>query len=162
MTSTIYFRKTYKQRANRIRRAKGLIGVGNRRNVNVYDTQMGTGKFYKRTGSEKTKQGPTVAGVRGCGYTVAYRPHDSKGKGTGYVAVSGPFKTREQAVRDGKKPRTSTRKPSRRVFGVRRGYGDDLYSWCVYDKRTGRTVIDGESRQQASYLADKLERDHCG
>lgn len=151
--TTFYFQKACNSRTHRIRR-----GVSGMRTANVYNVWKGTGKIYKRTGKEKRECVGTIVGRQGEWFQVRYET-------SGYK-TSGPFKTREEAAQARKGSSGKPSKPSRKYFGVRRGYGDDMYSWAVYDKRSGRTVVDGESRQQAGYLADKLEKEarekECG
>jgi len=42
-------------------------------------------------------------------------------------------------------------------YTYRKYMGDDLYSWAVF--KDGRPVCTGESRQQAKYIKERLERE---
>ena len=146
----IKYIRLYRTFENSIRRTKGY-----RRRWNAYTCWVGTGKFYRRgpcIGQEKDKLIARIIGERGEWYRIVWK--------LGGFSRFGPFKTRDEAA-TAKEPRGSNprRKPTRKFYGVRRGYGDDLYSWTVYDKRTGRTILDGESRHQAGYYADKFEKE---
>lgn len=136
---SIKYQRGYLPHEKRILRTKGFSS-----NWHLYNC--------RRVVDEKnTKHLGQIVGRRGEWYRVAY-------KDGGYKKTSGPFKSRDEAAQS-KKPSTSSRTPTRKFFSVRRGYGDDLYSWAVYDKRTGRTILDGESRHQAGWYADKFERE---
>lgn len=122
----------------------------------VYVVSRGTGKEYKRKdlrGQEKVERIGVIAGRNGEWYVVRFRQEID-----GYGVVSGPHTTRSEAASLVKKQQPK-RAPTRKYYGVRRGYGDDLYSWEVYSKQSGRTIVDGESRQQAGYYADKFEQE---
>lgn len=152
------FTKAYDRRATRIKHSAG-IKIKGKTKWNVYDVHEVIGKYkanYMR-GRDRTRVIGTIAGTRGAWYVIVF-------DGSNNVIKNGPWPSRESAA-DGCKLRGKRgksrrpRKPTRKHFGVRRGYGDDLYSWEVYDKRNERTVINGESKQQAGYLADKLEKE---
>jgi len=143
----LYYQRAYKMMENRVIRSKGF-----RRKWRLYCVYQGTGHFYKRTGTEKRKFVANIVGERGEWYRLI------SGKPCTKI---GPFKTRDEAATTKQRaPKGQGKsKPTRKYFGVRRGYGDDLYSWAVYDKQTDRTILDGESRHQAGYYADKFERE---
>ena len=42
-------------------------------------------------------------------------------------------------------------------YSYRKYMGDDLYSWAVF--KDDRPVYTGESRQQAKYIKERLERE---
>lgn len=145
-SNDIVYKRLYQSFEKRLRRKKGI-----RKTWNAYDAYRVTG-HYKRDGSPKLKSLGKIVGCRGEWYKVTLGRSDPK--------LSGPHKTRNDAAtaRASSHPNRK-RKPTRKYYGVRRSpYGDDIYSWDVYDKRTGRTVYDGESRHQAGYLADRLEQ----
>jgi hypothetical protein len=43
-------------------------------------------------------------------------------------------------------------------FTIAKYYGDDLFSWAVFDRRTGQTVVTGCSRKEAQWHRDELEK----
>ncbi len=147
-------------------RAKS-ISKSDRRFVNVYDVYRVIGYYVVShlAGRPRMKMMCRIAGKRGEWYKIAGTKRDPKDKRKGLLweVVAGPCKTRKEAalarprlgrVSKNRKPR----KPVRKHYGVRRGYGDDLYSWEVYHKPSGRTLVDGESKRQAEWIADQEEK----